>query len=148
VVDKPWDLFMMELAVARAAAAEASACNALRGVLIGQTVFSAQAEAGGAFAGKLGCLTKPTECLEGYTGGPFFEMPGDGIPGYQLTLRGPAIAGRKPGLASAFVVTAVPAPPANDRSAFCADTSGRLCLMKDPEAAIESACPAQCASVE
>lgn len=73
---------------------------------------------------------------------------GDPVPAYELTLRGPAIAGRKPGLASAFVATAVPAPPAIDRSAFCADASGRLCLLNDPEAAVESACPAECAPVE
>jgi hypothetical protein len=147
-VDKTWDDFMREQAMARAAAAEAQAQNALRGVLIGQTVFSAQAEAGGAFAGNLGCLAKPAECLEGYTGGPIFEMPADGIPMYELTLRGPAIAGRKPGLASAFVVTAVPSPPSDEMSAYCADASGRMCFLKDPAVALESACPAGCSPVE
>lgn len=147
-VDKAWDDFTRELALDRAAAAEANAQNALRGVLIGQTVFSAEAQASGAFAGNLGCLAKPTECLDGYTGGPFFEMPAGGIPGYELTLRGPAIAGRKPGLASAFVVTAVPSPPSSERSAFCADASGRMCFLKDPGVAVESACPADCAPVE
>jgi hypothetical protein len=145
-VDKTWDDFAREFAAARALAAEDSARGLLRGVLIGQTVFAAQAD--GAYAGEMRCLTRPAECLDGYSGGPFFEMPAKGISGYAVTLRGPAIAGRKPGLASAFVVTAVPSPPSDAMSGFCADSTGRLCLLKDPGASVESACPADCTPVE
>ncbi len=106
------------------------------------------AEADGAYAGEWRCLTEPAQCLAGYSGGPFLQMPATEMDGYRFALRGKPGPGLKAGMVAAFVATAVPVAATEKRS-FCGDAK-RLCVLAGGAelAADADACPESCAALE
>ena len=129
-----WDELEADLAKLRARTTEASVLGDLRALLMAQEAFAAESGEG-VYAGKLSCLERPAECLEGYSGPgtPLLaeEQLAPERGGYRFVLEGVASPGRKDGLVDAFTWVAVPLAGGPGQRSFCADASGRLCQVKD-----------------
>jgi len=106
------------------------------------------AAANGSFFDEIGCLTDPVKCIPGFDAGaaPFLDPTYAWLEprlGYNRAFHaGPradpaAIAKAKasPSSLRAFAFTATPVKPGvSGKRAFCADSTGRMCMTKDGSA--------------
>jgi hypothetical protein len=111
---------------ARISGNEASAIGTLRAISSAETTYAATANGG--YYDSQKCLVHPTQCVPGFSGGPFLAQEYDLKSGYRFELHGDRLADLRPGTSMsslrAFSVVAVPVSSSTGTRIFCVDDSG------------------------
>lgn len=127
---------------ARVSANEAGAIGDLRTVVSAQAAY--QASNRGFYEGRGECLSRPAECIPGYSGPSFLDPMTLTSPknGYVRELRPgtpiePGVTGVSPTSTNGFAIIAYPAVAGKTGiRSFCADASGRVCSMTGDASAL------------
>jgi len=149
---KTWQDMVNELQAAANASFETSVISRLKTFASGQKLFASFV--GGAYAGDMACLLKPTACgIATETGLVDESFQQAERSGYRFTLHAGAVRSTEQGhaLVKTYAYTAEPlSGGAPNRRAFCIDQSGRLCAVgpATPLDIKNAACPASCAPVK